>query len=264
MGLSTVGVSPADIWGYASRTLTQTKFPFWSAVILPNPAVVSVPANAGTATVTIRPPSGETWFIFLQASIVDDTTYTNLRLQGCVGTTCTDNIDVFQTGGLYSDTIPHIFDTVVISNNNYVRLFAVNQNTVLAKNLYYMYSGFKLSQPQWTPSRASSVKPVRLPTNLPLPDPIKPLDKYKALILGLDPRKPEDYVLGVVLEEDTPIAVDPNTGFPVERYSAYVPATALADLITKFKRKELDPVATGYKKYLEKWFREGIDLGVSF
>jgi hypothetical protein len=187
----------------------------------------------------------------------------NIKLVGCVGTTCTD-VNVFQIGGLYGELIPHISGLAVISNTNYLQIFAVNQDSV-AHYLRYMYSGFKLSQPLWTPQRLVEMAgPRKLPTDLPLPDPIKPLDKYKALILGLDPAKPGDYVLGIVLEEDTPIAVDPKTGFPVERYSAYVSATALADLIMKFKRKELDPVATGYKKYLGKWFSEGIDLGVSF
>jgi hypothetical protein len=88
------------------------------------------------------------------------------------------------------------------------------------------------------------------------------LDKYKALILGLDPERPDEYALGIILEEDTPLAIDPNTGFPVERKSAYVKADVLADLILKFKSGALDYVKAGYEPYLKKWKSEGIDLGV--
>jgi hypothetical protein len=68
--------------------------------------------------------------------------------------------------------------------------------------------------------------------------------------------------LAVILEEDTPLAVDENTGFTVERKSVYVLADVLADLITKFRTGALDYVKAGYEPYLRKWKAGGIDLGV--
>jgi hypothetical protein len=128
----------------------------------------------------------------------------------------------------------------------------------------YGYSGFKLSEPKWTPKRLNDppAQPWKKPTTLNLPSSIAPLQKYAAEILGLDPAKPNDYALGVILEEDTPLAVDEKTGFPVERLTAVVKADVLADYIAKFKAKTADPVATGYASYIKKWLDEGIDLGV--
>jgi hypothetical protein len=142
----------------------------------------------------------------------------------------------------------------------YARLYYYNADPTSSCAMRYGYSGLKLSRPLWSPKRLEGrALPFKKATDAPLPDPIKPLEKYKALIL--DPVSNE-YVLGVVLEENTPLAVDEKTGFPVERMSAYVKADVLADLITKFKSGALDYAKAGYEKYLIKWKSEGIDLGV--
>jgi hypothetical protein len=131
-------------------------------------------------------------------------------------------------------------------------------------NGYAGYSGFKLSQPLWTPKRLVNVEaPVwKRPKTSSLPSALAALDKYAWDILGVDPSKPNDYSLCVMLEEDTPLAVDPATNFPVERFTAVVKADVLADFIAKFQAKTADPVTTGYRKYLDKWKAEGIDFGV--
>jgi hypothetical protein len=149
----------------------------------------------------------------------------------------------------------------ILTNTLYARLTGYCS---AATTLTYGYSGFKLSQPQWTPVKTVPLgtKPFKRPTDLPLPSPIKPLEKYKVEILGLDPSKPNDYCLAIILEEGTVLAIDPITGFPVERMSAYVPADTLADLITQFKQGKLSPDETGYTKYIMKWKNEGIDLGI--
>jgi hypothetical protein len=152
----------------------------------------------------------------------------------------------------------------ILTNTLYARI-GWNVPGSIAYTGYYGYSGFKLSQPHWSPRRLSSAvdpKPFKRATNLPLPDPLKALDKYKVELLGLDPARPDDYALGIILEEDTPLAIDPDTNFPVERYSAYVKADVLADLVAKFKTGAADPVKAGYRKYLDKWRAEGINLGV--
>ncbi|MCC6058517.1 MAG: phage tail assembly chaperone [Desulfurococcaceae archaeon] len=227
-----------------------TKVPFWSAIITQTQYTVSVPAYS-TVNVVIQPPSGETWFVWIDA-FIDRGITSHVKYSDFDGTTARIHTD---------SANPGIRVLKILTNTLYARLTFYN-DTTSARTAYYAYSGFKLSQPQWTPQRPDSAttKPFKLSTNLPLPDPIKPLDKYKALILGLDLSKPNDYALGIILEEDTPLAIDPNTGFPIERKSAYVKADVLADLVLKFRRGELDPVQAGYKEYLDKWESKGIKL----
>ncbi|MEM4570941.1 MAG: hypothetical protein QXE66_06505, partial [Desulfurococcaceae archaeon] len=105
-------------------------------------------------------------------------------------------------------------------------------------------------------------RPWRRGKTKPLPATLAGLEKYAYDILGLDPAKPNEYELGIVLEEDVPLAVDPVTSFPIETLTVCVRAGVLAELVNKFKRKELDPSLAGYKKYIDKWKSEGIDLGV--
>jgi hypothetical protein len=95
-----------------------------------------------------------------------------------------------------------------------------------------------------------------------LPSAIRALRSYACDILGLDPARPDEYTIGVILEEDTVLAVDPETNFPVERLTVVVKADVLADFIVNFKAGTDDPLVTGYRKYLDRWKAEGIDLGV--
>jgi hypothetical protein len=126
---------------------------------------------------------------------------------------------------------------------------------------YYGYSGFKLSQPHWSPVRAHNPgpRPWKRPLSKPLPPVISPLSKYAYDLLFIDPATGvEAYEPAIILEENTPLAVDPHTGQAVELLTVVVKAGVLADLISKFKTGELDPIKTGYKKYLDKWEAEGI------
>jgi len=264
-GFSTVGggASASDIWNYPTRTLTQSKFPFWSAIITQQAGSISVASDA-IGVVDIQPPSGETWWISILAgwssTVQGNAGKANIYYSDFDGTT--ERTHGTMLGGPSYNVVPSLFVERLLTNTLYGRISFHNGLAAL-HSAYYGYSGFKLSKPLWSPSRVSnSAKPFKLKTNLPLPDPIKPLDKYKCLIYGINPNKPDDYDLAIVLEEDTPLAIDPNTGFPVERYSVYVLASALADLIAKFKTGALDPVKAGYRKYLDRWKGEGIDFGI--
>jgi hypothetical protein len=210
--------------------------------------------------VYIQPPAGETWLIEIAfswdqtgASLYD--TYYDYD-----GTTLRAHVNVSAyAAGFYGDLVIER----VLTNTLYAALKA-NNLTTSSYTFYYGYSGFKLSKPLWSPERLADNpgKPWKKPTTLPLPDIIKPLDKYKAEMLGLDPTKPDEYVLGIILEEDTPLAIDPATGFPVERLTAVVKADVLADFIAKFKAGKADPATTGYSKYLKRWKAEGVDFGI--
>jgi len=247
-------VAPSDIWNHPTRTLTQSKFPFWSAIIPITGVAVSIPTTS-VVYIDIQPPSGETWWIDVEYGD-NGAGYLRYTPGSYDGTTFTPTW-YSSSSGYGSISSRH-----VITNSKWFRLKGDNFATSVY-NAYYIYSGFKLSKPLWSPRRINDpVVPFKLKTDLPLPDPIKPLDKYKALIYGINPNKPNDYDLAIILEEDAPLAVDPNTGFPVERYSAYILASSLADLIAKFKTGALDPVKAGYRKYLDKWRSEGIDFGI--
>jgi hypothetical protein len=251
--------SPADIWTYSDRTLTQTKFPFWSAIITQQ-SQGRLLAGTGGTYITIQPPPNEVWFVFIDFSIDTSSSGTYIAYNDYDGATLRIHTWM-KTGGSYGNYLPQLSVTKILTNSLYARLdFYPTSSTYLE----YGYSGFKLSQPLWTPKRLNDTdpKPWKRATTLPLPDPIKPLDKYKAEILGLDPTKPEEYALGIILEEDTPLAIDPATNFPVERLTAVVKADVLADLIAKFKAGKADPATTGYLKYLRRWKAEGIDFGI--
>jgi hypothetical protein len=257
----TVSSVAGDVWAYPTRDLTRTQFPFWSAIITQAASNVSIAAGS-SGTVLIQPPAGETWLIWLDFHFLDYTSGDYIIYKSYDGTTYYDQ-NRFQTGGSYGDMLPHLGLLKVLTNSLYAAMAVSNASTA-SHYFYYGYSGFKLSQPLWTPKPVSPMPalPWKRKTDLVLPSAIADLDKYKAEVLGVDPNKPNEYGLAVILEEDTPLAVDPNTGFPVERFTAYVKADVLADYIAKFKAKTADPVLTGYRKYLDKWKVEGIDFGV--
>jgi hypothetical protein len=254
------------VWSYPTRLLTQTKFPFWSAIITQIEGSVSVPGSSA-AYVNIQPPSGEVWLVWIDFTFSgflgysSSITYydydgTTARIHRGFGQAVTANSNYGYYLSSYGMGVVKI-----LSNTLYARLGYQNSQSS-ASTGYYGYSGFKLSQPIWSPKRLSDNpgKPWKKPTTLTLPDPIKPLQKYACEMLGLDPARPEEYTLGVILEEDTPLALDPATGFPVERLTVVAKADDLADIISGIKAGMLDPITTGYKKYLDRWASEGIKL----
>lgn len=264
-----VGVDPSydpaltagDVWGYPTRTLTTTQFPFWRAIITQVAGSISIPAGA-IGTVDVHPPSGETWLCdFLFSMWLAATGY-----RKDVWWEDYDGVTVRSHGVVenYNEFASCISTRRVLTYSLYGRMRFKNGYTT-TQTAYYGYSGFKLSQPLWSPKRINQnppPKPWKVSRTKPLPLTIAKLDKYAFDILGINPTKPDDYDLGVFLEEDTLLATDPATNFPVERFTAVVQADVLTDYIDKFKVGTADPATTGYRKYLDKWKAEGIDLGV--
>jgi len=249
--------------GFASiTTRLPVKFPFWSAILTQSANSVTLSAGA-TYTVAIQPTSGESWLVWINA-------FLNVNIPGSYvayytynGSTATLQYEDVTVGlGSGYGVMPYIAMLELLTSSLYGQISFYNANDSPSSG-GYGYSGFQLSQPLWAPKRlADPPKPFIAPTDAPLPDPIQPLAKYEALILGLDPSKPNDYALGIILERDTPLAVDPATGQVVERGSQFVRADVLANLITQFKSGQLDYVKAGYEKYLLKWKAEGIDFGI--
>jgi len=261
--------APADVWSYGTRTLTQSKFPFWSAIITQTQGSVSIPSGS-TVYVDIQPPSGETWLIWVDYSHteIDKNYQSNVKYYDYDGTTRrmhfykrrspTTTYDY----GVYFHT--YGLSLMKVLTNSLYGSLCFYQSVGSEKTAYYGYSGFKLSKPLWSPKRIHNPdpKPWKRKRTKPLPAGLEALEKYAFDIYGINPEKPDEYDVGISLEENTPLAVDPATNFPVERFTAVVQASTLADLLAKFKAGTLDPVKAGYRKYLNKWKAEGIDFGI--
>jgi len=244
------------------------KNPFWSAVITQARGTISVP-TATTTNAYITPPIGETWLVSIDWSMPVIKGYTSyLGYFDFDGTTArshkilerrvTTNYDYGHF--YYNDCLSAL---KVLTRNRYAQL-RYFQNTGASVTGIYGYSGFKLSQSLWSPSRihaSEPPKPWKRPKTKPLPSEIKALDKYAVDLLGIDIERPNEYDLAIMLEENTTLAVN-EAGIPVELLTVAVKADVLADYISKFKTGEADPDVTGYRKYLDKWKDEGIDLGV--
>lgn len=254
---ATAVVSPDQIWNWHTRLLTQAKFPFWSAIIPLTRGSVSVPANS-FVSVFIQPPSGETWLINLSIAYSTTTTNTTIGLDRWEAGTGL-SLAIWQA---LNNTPPASFANIILTSSVYVRIGYQNQETT-ARNGNYLYSGFKLSKPLYIPKRlvqSEKIEPDIISTDTPLPKPLESLQKYAVMAKGLDPQDPQKYVLAILLEKDTPLALDPNTDFPIERLTVLISANKLLELIAKIKKKEITEEETGFKKYFKKWAEEGISV----
>lgn len=255
-GFSTIGggASAREVWEYATRTLTQQKYGFWSGIITLQRDSQSVPAST-TVYISIQPPPGEVWWVSVYGSY--DFSGSNLYL---VIESYNGSSFIYFTPSNYTLGTAQVH--VIMTNSLWVRIRFQN-NTAFTYILNYHYSGFKLSNPLWAAETvASSVSrsPDVLRTDTPLPKSIAPLQKYARLVLGLDPDNPNRYVLAVALDEDLPLQRDSKTGFPVVRRSAYIRADVLAKYVEDIRRGTVSARELGLEEYLERWAAEGIRL----
>ena len=238
------------------------KYPFWSAIMLLNSGSISVPANAVTY-VDIQPAPNETWFAFIQAFLGNlPTNVTNQPVYIYINKY--DGTTLSQIGGDYGQMspsygfyrLPSININAIVSNSLWIRLSFYQTAAGISGTGYYGYSGFKLSKPLWKTTPAVDPKPFKQKASQ-LPDVLTPLSD-----LAVDIYDPSinDYKTSIILEENTPIALDPNTQFPVERLSVYVSVNDLVDIINGIKKRTFDPVKSGWKKYLDKWDSLGIKV----
>jgi len=238
------------------------KYPFWSAIMLLNTGSVSI-SSGSTVYVDIQPASNETWFAFIQAFQSVTTSVNNQPVYIYVNKY--DGNTLSQIGGDYGQVnanygfyrLPSININAILSNSLWVRLSFYQTGTGVTGTGYYGYSGFKLSKPLWKTIPAVDPKPFKQKASSQLPDVLTPLSDFAVDIY--DPSI-NDYKTSIILEEDTPIALDPNTQFPVERLSAYVSVDDLVNIINGIKKGTFDPVKSGWKKYLDKWNSLGIKV----
>jgi len=256
MGYTPPPLTAAQVWIYATRTLTQTQFPFWSAIITQTQGSVSIPAGS-SGTIEIQPASGETWLVWLDFVIGSDDSGSYIYYKDYDGATARSHI-IRITGGTYGDTYPHLGVQKILTNTLYAQLLAYNASAT-AHTLSYGYSGFKLSKPHWRPERLNQTNdpPWKRALTQALPSNIAVLEPYACEVYMEDVG---DYVPVIILEEDTVLATDPITGFPVERLTVLVEADWLSTNLTTIKNDAAATDSMGYKKYLDKWASEGITL----
>jgi len=262
--------------------------PFWSAIITQVQGSVSVPTGTYTY-VHIQPPVGETWLTWIDCYMsvfkgaFNDIIYydydgTTERLQKRLWHEDTTNYDY----GHYFRSI-NLDVCKVLINSLYARLrFWQNSGTTVSA--FYGYSGYKLSQPLWSPLRKHNPeppKPWKRKLTVSLPTEVEPLRPYACEVFDLELN---EYVPVIILEEDTPLAVDPATKFPVERLTAVVTVENLVNILKqredltlrpdvmleappKYRGRRLRELttsefeeATGYKKYFQRWGEEGIEI----
>jgi len=234
------------------------KYPFWSAIIEQQQGSVSVAANS-TANVDIQPPSGETWLIWLSMDLNFVASGSYVAYKDYDGATERTH-DRSYIGGSYVNFEPHLELCKILTNSLYARLTAKNTYSS-SVTFYYGYSGFKLSKPIWKPKRLlnNPSKPwKRVPSQYPIPKEVEPLKKYIVDVYDHDLRK---YRQAIILEKNTPLAIDERTGHVVERLTVICYVDRFIERVLKpYKEGTLDLKASGWKKYFDKWAEEGVLL----
>jgi len=232
------------------------KIPFWSAIITQTWGEVSIPAGANV-TVNIQPPVGEIWLVEIGVYLYPRPDY----IRSCYykdydGITERTHANLVRADATYDS---HGFTAAlerVLTNSLYARIFYYSANATTAN---YGYSGFKLSRPLWSPVRVHNPEeqePRKWKRELtsPLPDEISALTPYA---VELWDHETQSYVPSIMLEEDTVLARDPTTNFPVERLTVAITVEDFIKMLTNIKQ---NPEKTGFKKYLRKWEEEGIEI----
>jgi len=255
------------------------KFPFWSAIIEQTHGSANVPATS-EVYIDIQPPEGETWLVWIDFYLPPASAPQLVEYDQYDGTDRLPhtmemrNID-------YTRYISKLQVAKVLTNSLYASIRGENNDSV-AHMFVYGYSGFKLSEPLWTPKRFNnpSIPAWKRELKTSLPSKVESLSPYSCEIYD---HRLNNYVPAIILEENTPLAVDPRTNFPIERVTVITPVENLLKILEardnpdkrpnitvetgKYKGSNLRNLsaeeyeeATGYKRYFDKWRSEGISI----
>jgi hypothetical protein len=261
------------------ETLVSAKW--YKSTIIRQTQSVSVPPKTDIF-VTIQPPAGQTWLINLLAWLIQagSALWNIIGFEhGHVGNAVRNGIYPNYTYPEYKH--PYLTLDAIITYDYYGEIYyctATGLNTPGTTTGYYGYSGFVLGTPKYIPK--SDPIPRERELTQPLPDKLTPLKKYATELFSEDEG---DYKPAIVLERDTPLAHDPVTGFPIERYTAIITAENLLSIINqrdnplqrptaitergKYKGKKPADLTkiefldyNGLLKYFMKWSDEGITI----
>lgn len=233
------------VWTRTTRELTQAKFPFWSAIITQTQGSISVPASS-SAFVNIIPSPGEAWWVEIACVCLFDSSGDYVRYFDYDGTTARLHIEDAELGG-YKDNYQRLVLTRYLTNTLYARLEMYNASSSVQTG-YYGYSGFKMSNPQWSAKKTESAI-LNVPFKRPVKDVAIPQLAAKAY---LNPENKIAYHLATEV-----LAVDPDKNVPVETVEYHVLEEDLVQKLTEFKA---NPEKTGWKKIFDKLVQEGTVL----
>ena len=256
MGISK-GMDVKSIWNYVTRTLTQSQFPFWSSVIDQQYGNYGVNANS-FLYVTIQPPSGETWLIYIDFYLATTKTNCNVKYWEYNGSTARRH-NKCTIGGSYGILTPHLSVSKILTSSRYARLEFFNADSTIHSG-YMGYSGFKLGTKivEFEDIKTVETKPIERATKYKIKS---EFEELKDMIRDVYFDEIDDYKQVVYFYKDKPIRKDKRTGHVIERAGSYIETDVLLKNLEKIRNGELDLKKTGYKEWLEKIKKErGIDL----
>jgi len=234
-------MQPEDVWSYPTRTLSQTKFPFWSDLIVATGGTVNVPASSGTY-VDLQPPSGETWWVPYQMGIENLVSGSYVRTE-YLGTLSVTYGNYKEATG-YENYWPFIYGMAVIGNGPYIRFAWENASDGVVTG-DYVYSAFKLSPHTiLEPLEEMPRRETEIPYEGPIPDDLKGADVEFCRRL-----KRGEWETCVVLER-TPIKVLPDTKEVVETRTTLTPLDFLLANLENIARDDEDRM--GFKRFRKK------------
>jgi len=239
-----------------SLAYSRTKFPFWSAIIEQQHGGITV-ASSSSAFVEIQPPPGETWLVWIDVNLWTDAAYSTVGYYDYDGATRRAH-RLTRTLGSYGYSFPNLGVLKVLTNSLYASLYIYNADSA-ESDAYYGYSGFKLSKPLWSLERLDSSRAwKRKPSEFSILPEVEALSDY---IVDIYDDVQGRYRQAIICEENTPLAIDPRTNFPVERLTVICYVDDFINNILKpYKEGTLDLERTGWKKYFQRWREEGIKL----
>jgi len=244
--MGNVGVLDVNVWDDPTRTLTTTKFPFWSAIITQIEEAISIAADT-SVYVDIQPLSGEVWLVFLDAYYEKGPA--KVTYHDYDGSTRRFQTECYVRDGTYGLYAPLLTGLCkILTNGLFASLRFRNAGSSEGTGCYG-YSGFKLSQPLWQPERVSGLQ---------VPPFKRPLNGRMVAFSSLRDKayvNPDDEIAYHLYSED--LARCPTTGHVVERAEYHVLEKDLVANIDAFKK---DPDTTGWRRIFDKLAEEGISL----
>jgi len=209
------GATPKEIWEYSERTLTQTKFPFWSAVIPSEPKSYGVNEGA-SGYLTIQPPSGETWLIWLYVYFLNSYagSYIEIYVKSSIDTNriAGQKIETKYSGNDYGGDVCGRM-VGVFNNTFYPVIRYVNADPDYSHTLYYIYGGFKLG------TKLAKIRSLSTIREEPQVGEFRILKRISENIYlaEIDGEKAEIELL----RNNEVLAIDEDTGQPVERVTEF-------------------------------------------
>ena len=214
----TKSFDPADVWKYATRTLTQSQFPFWTEVITQQYHSHSVSGDS-SYTVSIQPPTDETWLLFIDFFLNGSNEDSYVQYRQYDGTN-TYAHNQHYTMGHYGDVKPHLNVIKILTHSLYAQLYYKN-TTSSNRTANYGYAGFKLGtkKAEFENLEEIEIRPYERDTKYKIRS---EFDGLEDLIKDVYDNTVDDYKQVLYFYKDKTIRKDKKTGHIIEKVSSYI------------------------------------------